>query len=528
MNDDDGGEIHSLFPVRGRVLGKTKRRVGINVNKRRREIRHELDKSLLEQAHRYVLFNIEELNKDRQTHYDMLKGRHKGTLLGRQPNELQKLHCKEFTTWFRNKDRRSEEEGDAIKEEEEVDASVKEEEIMAKRNSKRKRTIRSPPASTVITGNNVPLTAQTQESSIPKKTRKGTEMHYLWGMAAGEKLPIELDENGCPINENSGDYTRFLGTVARRSYLCPLSYLRWDHIPKEKLDSIWDDEIEPRFHFSPVEYCSNIKEWSIEEVNDKWRLWKCNLKRKHFDFSKSDDANVEVIKNQEPDRVDADQYRILVNHWLSNTGKKISETNKANIGKYKDPHCAGPKAFRQIALELAEKNEGVKPSRGVLYRHTRKNKKSEYVNTIAEEYGNELENVMAKKCSMREARKKAREENTEHVEDITSSDEEMTWDNDDYDEVRGKSKRTRPNCVGHLHISVRKAKTGLHVEQSSNDMIAKLAKQAKQIKDMEKRQVARMDEMKKKHAEEVEQLHNKYDGDIEKMQKAMDARDDFA
>ncbi|KAM7255672.1 hypothetical protein ACFE04_008570 [Oxalis oulophora] len=81
---------------------------------------------------------------------------------------------------------------------------------------------------------------------------------------------------------------------------------------------------------------------------------------------------------------------------------------------------------------------------------------------------------------------------------------------------------------GHLHISIRKVKIGLHVGQSSNDMIVKLAKQAKQIKDMENQQVARMDEMKKKHVWEVEQIRNKYDGDIEKMQKVIDARFDFA
>ncbi|KAM7275231.1 hypothetical protein ACFE04_017097 [Oxalis oulophora] len=263
---------------------------------------------------------------------------------------------------------------------------------MAKWIGKRKRTIRIQPLNEVESASTV--------------------------ITAGEKLPIEVDENGVHIKENSGDYTRFLGA--------------------------------PRFHFSPIEYCSNIKEWSLEE--------------------------------------------------------EISETIKANIRKYKDPSCAGPKAFRQISLELAGKNERVKPSRGVLYKHTRKNKKSEYMNTIAKEYGKK----------------------TEHVKDIASSDEEMTWDNDDYAEVRGKSTRTHPNCVGYLHISVMKAKNGLHVEQSSNDMIAKLEKHAKKIKDMEKPQVERMDEMKKKHVEEIEQIHNKYDGDIEKMQKAIDAHFDFA
>ncbi|KAM7262076.1 hypothetical protein ACFE04_021153 [Oxalis oulophora] len=95
---DIGGDMTGMLKD-----ANVKMSVKVNSKKRKREITHRLDKCLLEQAHRYVLFNTEELNEDRKAHYDMVKRRLKGTRLGRKPNEVQKLHCREFPSWFRNK-----------------------------------------------------------------------------------------------------------------------------------------------------------------------------------------------------------------------------------------------------------------------------------------------------------------------------------------------------------------------------------------------------------------------------------------
>ncbi|KAM7260848.1 hypothetical protein ACFE04_026323 [Oxalis oulophora] len=332
---------------------------------------------------------------------------------------------------------------------------------MTKRaNTKRKRTFRTSattlPNEEPDRGNDSPLGATSAVVDITQRNvRKGTQMHFLWGMKAGNKLDVELDGEGRPINDGGSDYSRFLGTVARRPYLFPISYLRWDNISDEHIDSVWTQEIEPRFHFFPAEHSLNIKKLSIKQLNDKWRQWKHDLKDKHFDFSKSDEANVKVIEAKEPDRVDVDQYLILVRHWLSNEGKQSSETNKANVSNYKDPHCAGSMPFHQIAIKLAKKNNGIMPCRGRIYTHTRKNKKNEYVNTIAEAYGK----LFDKKQEAREAKEKAREENPELAEvfGISDDDNELDneLDNDDYTEIKGKSKRGRLNCSGHRPNSIK-------------------------------------------------------------------------
>ncbi|KAM7270108.1 hypothetical protein ACFE04_029322 [Oxalis oulophora] len=294
---------------------------------------------------------------------------------------------------------------------------------MANKDTKRKRIFRTSitplPYEEAGRGSDSPLGAssvvgdtitQGKESiTTQRNVRKGTQMHFLWGMKAGNKLDVELDGEGRPINDGGSDYTRFLGTIARRPYLFPLSYLRWDHISDEHIESVWAQEIEPRFHFFPTEHSLNIKQWSIGQLNDKWRQWKHDLKDKNFDYSKSDEANVKVIEAKEPDRVDVDQYLIL----------KSSE----------DPHYAGSKPFHQIAIELK---------------------------------------LFDKKQEAREAREKAREENPELAEVFGFSDDDNELDNDDYTEIKGKSKRGRLNCSGHRPNSIKNVASSSDLARQNN------------------------------------------------------------
>ncbi|KAM7260566.1 hypothetical protein ACFE04_011239 [Oxalis oulophora] len=332
---------------------------------------------------------------------------------------------------------------------------------MAKRaNTKRKRTFRTSattlPNEEPDRGNDSPLGATyAVVDTTQRNVRKGTQMHFLWGMKAGNKLDVELDGEGRPINDGGSDYSRFLGTIARHPYLFPISYLRWDNISDENIDSVCTQEIEPRFHFFPAEHSLDIKKLSIKQLNDKWRQWKHDLKDKHFDYSKSDEANVKVIEAKEPDRVDVDQYLILVRHWLSNEGKA--------------------------------KKYGIMPCRGRIYTHTRKNKKNEYVNTIAEAYGK----LFDKKQEAREAREKAREENPKLAEvfGISDNDSELDneLDNDDYTEIKGKSKRGRLNCSRHRPNSIKNVASGSDLaRKNSCDLAAKVVLQAEERVEMKR------------------------------------------
>jgi hypothetical protein len=57
----------------------------------------------------------------------------------------------------------------------------------------------------------------------------------------GERQEITLNEVGEPIGPNEKivtKFSKFLGTIARMSDLCPLTYTNWKAIPKKK-ETIW-------------------------------------------------------------------------------------------------------------------------------------------------------------------------------------------------------------------------------------------------------------------------------------------------
>ncbi|XP_039123410.1 uncharacterized protein LOC120260030 [Dioscorea cayenensis subsp. rotundata] len=90
----------SIFKTQGCPLGK-KRQQGFYVKKRKRVKRVTLDKQTLEQAHRYALFNCDEVAPFREEHKDLLRKRNRASRLS--PYEMDKLHCRIFNEWFRNR-----------------------------------------------------------------------------------------------------------------------------------------------------------------------------------------------------------------------------------------------------------------------------------------------------------------------------------------------------------------------------------------------------------------------------------------
>ena len=52
----------------------------------------------------------------------------------------------------------------------------------------------------------------------------------------------------------------------------------------------------------------------IHEMNMKWKQWKCSIKGKTFDASKTEEEVANAVLDS---RVDRSQYRELVHHWFS-------------------------------------------------------------------------------------------------------------------------------------------------------------------------------------------------------------------
>ncbi|KAL4563635.1 hypothetical protein LXL04_027680 [Taraxacum kok-saghyz] len=111
-NDDEGDqneieERNMLCP--GRPLGR-KKHLRILLRKRKRSSNIVLDEMSLAQAHRYVLCNVESVSPFREEHKRIVKGQNRSHRLNEYA--INKIHCKQFSEWFKKRVARMEEQSD--------------------------------------------------------------------------------------------------------------------------------------------------------------------------------------------------------------------------------------------------------------------------------------------------------------------------------------------------------------------------------------------------------------------------------
>ncbi|GJW85383.1 uncharacterized protein Tco_0158528 [Tanacetum coccineum] len=108
-NDDEGSqnetEESNLF-CPGWPLGK-KLDYRFSIGKRSRRLNSSLDDQSLAQAHRYVLFNVDAITIFREEHKRIVKGQNRSRRL--PAYEIEKIHNKLFSEWFKKRVERMEE-----------------------------------------------------------------------------------------------------------------------------------------------------------------------------------------------------------------------------------------------------------------------------------------------------------------------------------------------------------------------------------------------------------------------------------
>ncbi|KAM7264130.1 hypothetical protein ACFE04_001813 [Oxalis oulophora] len=255
-------------------------------------------------------------------------------------------------------------------------------------------------------GTNRTIQGEAADSSTPKRARRHTRMNDFWKLKHGEKVPIPLNEFGAPVRDLSGSYCNFLGTIARHSTYCPLSYEQWPDVPIHMKNKIWDDEVLSRCEFIPApDDYSPIKIWTISNIGQKWRNWKYYIKSTHFDFTKEEDENVGDAKLWLKERgVCLDQYRSL----------KVSKRGKTNKSNGKVPHAAGSKAFRRIVHDMDSLHNVIREEEEKLAQD--------------DQHGDEKSNTQA------------------------GIDPSRPWINDGYSKVMGADKGSIVSLMGHLTL----------------------------------------------------------------------------
>lgn len=107
-------------------------------------------------------------------------------------------------------------------------------------------------------------------------------MHGVQLRKPNEREIIKCNEFGQPIGPKTaekdtvGQFSQFLGTIARNYDNAPLTYNSWHKVPEKEKDKMWEYVLEK--YIVP----DDTKDWVLMSIGASWRGYKCRLKKKHF------------------------------------------------------------------------------------------------------------------------------------------------------------------------------------------------------------------------------------------------------
>ncbi|KAM0924073.1 hypothetical protein ACQ4PT_005076 [Festuca glaucescens] len=184
---------------------------------------------------------------------------------------------------------------------------------------------------------------ETQKTSLSeeREVRKITTMKSIWGRQNKPKLKLEVNEIGQPCGNSATWFANFIGTQIRIKGF-PLAFDDWGKVDLPLKLGLWTQAK----LFWDIDQGSF--EWYMKTAQTKWREFKADLKKDWYDESME---YHELISSCD-DRVHPDQWKWLVDHWLTPEAKARSIRGKANQAKHTQNHTAGSKSFAHVDTEM--------------------------------------------------------------------------------------------------------------------------------------------------------------------------------
>ncbi|KAG5517033.1 hypothetical protein RHGRI_037698 [Rhododendron griersonianum] len=186
-----------------------------------------------------------------------------------------------------------------------------------------------------------------QDESGVRNKRGITRLSDVWNLPPTNRIVVKFNEAFVPIGYEGGLFNRFVATVSRKPHLCPINCLDWHKVPQHYKEACWRI-IRSKFLIpenSPVSEA--IKRYTLKLLGTRLRDWRCTLKNKYFDQTKT----AAQIVATAPPTVNREHFADLVSYWFSDEGK--------------------------------EEDSGFAPSRAQLYITTHTDKDENAVNDIA-------------------------------------------------------------------------------------------------------------------------------------------------
>nr|POF18266.1 hypothetical protein CFP56_12492 [Quercus suber] len=311
-----------------------------------------LDSNSWIQAHRYVLFNCEEITPFRDVHIAEIKA---GFPFHVTDDVIQKQHMEEFCSWFREYVMSM----DASKRKELSDKTRTLE--MGRRKTKlrtRSKTATLERASSQDVdevGDQEAHEVSTQDVQAAVHVTRGPSKYLdIWDLPDEEEIELPLNSMHQPVDDGARTFTGFLGTIARKPHMCPIRFLNWKAMPEEFKEECWR-LVKRKYSVpaDPVAYAA-LKTFTLQKIGKAWRDHKSRLKKQHYI---PDSRNKARVKNKDNTGCIKQDWEILVDHWYTDDAVIESEKNKARRSKQDDLHTASSCAFAVHAAKKLQSSD---------------------------------------------------------------------------------------------------------------------------------------------------------------------------
>ncbi|GMP88321.1 hypothetical protein CsSME_00040355 [Camellia sinensis var. sinensis] len=268
---------------------------------------------------------------------------------------------------------------------------------------------------------------QRTDESTKRNTRGITRMVEVWNLTPEERIMLTFNKDLQAVSTEGGIFSRFIGTIARKPHLCPIKYKNWHEVPDQYKEDCWNI-IESKFAIPQDERRDMIRHRTLKSMGEKWRNWKCSLKAKYYDETKT----AAQIVATAPLTVNREHYADLVAYWFSKEGQELSATNKESRREQTSAHTGGSKTYAQHAYDMEQKDK-IALDRAKLYIPLHKRKDGTPVNEAAATKIEKLEALMSSQPSSSEGNVGGR----------------ISWSpNDIYSQVMGKEHHGRVRGLG--------------------------------------------------------------------------------
>ncbi|KAI8568682.1 hypothetical protein RHMOL_Rhmol02G0219300 [Rhododendron molle] len=162
-----------------------------------------------------------------------------------------------------------------------------------------------------------------QDESGVRNKREITRLSDVWNLPPTNRIVVKFNEAFVPIGYEGGLFNRFVAaTVSRKPHLCPINCLDWHKVPQHYKEACWII-IRSKFLIPENSLVSEaIKRNTLKLLGTRLRDWRCTLKNKYFDQTKT----AAQIVATAPPTVNREHFADLVSYWFSDEGEaKIKE-----------------------------------------------------------------------------------------------------------------------------------------------------------------------------------------------------------